>query len=65
MRRGRLIIGMRMSPVTVRMFSSISESLPCGRTFHCCNGRVIVGLLGVGGTRLELTAAVRYDEVYV
>jgi hypothetical protein len=35
MRRGRLIIGMRISPVTVRMFWSISESFPCGRTFHC------------------------------
>ena len=34
MRRGSCISGISIVPVTVRMFSSISESVPCGRTFH-------------------------------
>ena len=64
-RRGLSMSFHIMSPVTVRMFSSTSESLPCGRTFHCCNGRDIVSSLVSAVMRLELTTAVRYDEVYV
>ena len=52
-RRGRSMSGMWMSPVTVRMLSSICLSFPWDRTFQCLNGLVMIGLL------CEIDASVR------